>query len=67
MYLLTSLISLPSSPSQSTTVLLDTLPSFAVFSRLFDTVFLFAAAAVFFVRWLDRKLKVEDGIQANYV
>lgn len=66
-YLLTSLISLPSSPTQSTTTLLDTLPSFAVFSRLFDSVFLVAAGAVFVVRYIDRKIRVEDGISAQYV
>lgn len=67
MYLLTSLISLPSSPSQSTTTLLDTLPSFSVFSRLFDTVFLVAAGAVFVVRWVNRKMRVDEGVSTQYV
>lgn len=67
MYLLTSLISLPSSPTQSTTTLLDTLPSFSVFSRLFDTVFLIAAGAVFVVRWVDRKMRVDEGVSTQYV
>lgn len=60
MYLLTSLISLPSSPSESSALLLDTLPDFNVFSRLFDSVFLFAAGTVFVLRWIERKIRVED-------
>ncbi|KAL8277334.1 hypothetical protein RQP46_010287 [Phenoliferia psychrophenolica] len=60
MYLLTSLISLPSSPSESSALLLNTLPEFNVFSRLFDSVFLFAAGTVFVLRWVERKIRVED-------
>ncbi|KAK4699495.1 hypothetical protein P7C70_g6765, partial [Phenoliferia sp. Uapishka_3] len=60
MYLLTSLISLPSSPSESSAILLDTLPAFDVFSRLFDSVFLFSAGTVFVLRWIERKIRVED-------
>ncbi|KAM0752890.1 hypothetical protein T439DRAFT_184970 [Meredithblackwellia eburnea MCA 4105] len=60
MYLITSLISLPSSPSESSAVLLDTLPDFNVFSRLFDSVFLLAAGSVFVLRWIERKIRVED-------
>lgn len=67
MYFLTSLISLPSSPSESSEHLLDTLPSFAVFSRLFDLVFLIAASSTFFVRWLGKKMRVEEGLSAQYV
>ncbi|GAA5850021.1 hypothetical protein JCM8547_000984 [Rhodosporidiobolus lusitaniae] len=65
-YLLTSLISLPSSPSASTTTLLDTLPDFNVFSRLFDTVFLLAAGALFVSRWLARKLRDDGSLTAQY-
>jgi golgi pH regulator len=63
-YLVTSLIALPSS-DRSTTDLLDTLPDFAVFSRLFDCVFLVAASAWFAVRWLERKIRVDivDGYE----
>ncbi len=61
MYLLTSLISLPSTLSESATTLLQTLPSFNVFSRLFDSVFLFAAGTVFFGRFVERKIRVVDG------
>lgn len=60
-YLLTSLISLPSTLSESATTLLSTLPSFNVFSRLFDSVFLFAAGTVFFGRFVERKIRVVDG------
>ncbi|KDE09600.1 hypothetical protein MVLG_00008 [Microbotryum lychnidis-dioicae p1A1 Lamole] len=69
MYLLTSLISLPSTPgsNDTTTSLLDTLPEFSVFSRLFDLVFLCSAALAFVIRFVDRKLKVEDGGSAQYV
>lgn len=66
-YLLTSLISLPSSPTAATTSLLDTLPSFSVFSRLFDSVFLFAAGAVFVVRFIGRKIRVDEGVPQQYV
>jgi hypothetical protein len=58
-YLVTSLIALPSSDT-STTDLLDTLPDFAIFSRLFDGVFLVAAGAWFAIRWLERKIRVDD-------
>lgn len=61
MYLLTSLISLPSSPSESSAILLDTLPDFNVFSRLFDIVFLIAAGTVFAARWVHRSLTVDGG------
>lgn len=57
-YLLTSLIALPSSPA--TDSLLDTLPSFNIFSRLFDSVFLIAASSVFVVRWLDTKIRSDQ-------
>ncbi|SCV68300.1 BQ2448_421 [Microbotryum intermedium] len=69
MYLLTSLISLPSTPgsNDTTTSLLDTLPEFSVFSRLFDLVFLCSAALGFVIRFIDRKLKVEEGGSAQYV
>lgn len=60
-YLLTSLISLPSTLSESTTSLLETLPAFNVFSRLFDSVFLFSAATVFFGRFVERKIRIVDG------
>ncbi|GAA5955859.1 hypothetical protein JCM8115_004346 [Rhodotorula mucilaginosa] len=65
-YLLTSLISLPSSPSATTTSLLDTLPDFNVFSRLFDSVFLLAAAAIFFSRWVGRQFRDDAGLAAMY-
>ncbi|KAK4058131.1 hypothetical protein OIO90_000870 [Microbotryomycetes sp. JL221] len=67
LYFLTSLISLPSSPSDASEHLLDTLPSFAVFSRLFDLVFLIAAGSTFVVRWIGRKMKVQEGLSAQYV
>lgn len=68
MYLLTSLISLPSAHSDTTTSLLETLPSFAVFSRLFDSVFLLAAGSVFVVRWIHGTIRKADGItSAQYV
>lgn len=65
-YLLTSLISLPSSGTASTATLLDTLPDFNVFSRLFDMVFLVAAGAIFISRWIGRKLRDDDGLAAQY-
>ncbi|GAA6001642.1 hypothetical protein JCM10207_002244 [Rhodosporidiobolus poonsookiae] len=65
-YLITSLISLPSSPSASTTTLLDTLPDFNVFSRLFDSVFLIAAGAVLVSRFIGRKLRDDEGLTAQY-
>ncbi|GAA5831859.1 hypothetical protein JCM11251_003913 [Rhodosporidiobolus azoricus] len=66
-YLLTSLISLPSSPSASTAnALLDTLPDFNVFSRLFDSVFLIAAGAIFVSRWIGRTLRDDEGLTAQY-
>ncbi|BGP12881.1 hypothetical protein JCM10213_005165 [Rhodosporidiobolus nylandii] len=65
-YLITSLISLPSSPSESTTTLLDTLPDFNVFSRLFDSVFLIAASAIFVSRWVSKKLRDDEGLSAQY-
>ncbi|GAA5977295.1 hypothetical protein JCM11641_000056 [Rhodosporidiobolus odoratus] len=65
-YLLTSLISLPPSANESTTTLLDTLPDFTVFSRLFDSVFLLAAAALFVSRWVGRKLRDDEGLTAQY-
>lgn len=65
-YLLTSLISLPSSPSASTTHLLDTLPDFNVFSRLFDSVFLLAAGALFFSRFIGRKFRDDAGLASQY-
>ncbi|GAA5914418.1 hypothetical protein JCM6882_008226 [Rhodosporidiobolus microsporus] len=66
-YLLTSLISLPSSPSASTaTSLLDTLPDFNVFSRLFDSVFLIAAGGIFVSRWIGRRLRDDEGLTAQY-
>lgn len=64
MYLLTSLISLPSSPSESSALLLDTLPSFDVFSRLFDSAFLLAAGTVFVLRWVERKIRVEEPLSS---
>jgi hypothetical protein len=42
--------------------LIDTLPSFDVFSRLFDVVFLVSAGTVFVLRWIERKLRVDDGL-----
>lgn len=65
-YLLTSLISLPDSPSASTMALLDTLPSFNVFSRLFDIVFLITALAVLVARYVEKKVRVEDNLSAQY-
>ncbi|GAA6036835.1 hypothetical protein JCM8097_006304 [Rhodosporidiobolus ruineniae] len=65
-YLLTSLISLPSSPSDTTTTLLDTLPDFNVFSRLFDSVFLLAATGIFVSRWLARKLRDDESVMQQY-
>lgn len=65
-YLLTSLISLPQSPNETTTSLLDTLPSFDVFSRLFDSVFLIAAGTVFSLRWVERKIRVEESVGGQY-
>ncbi|BGP53009.1 hypothetical protein JCM8202_004093 [Rhodotorula sphaerocarpa] len=65
-YLLTSLISLPSSPSATTTSLLDTLPDFNVFSRLFDSVFLLAASAMFLSRYISRKFRDDAGLAAMY-
>jgi hypothetical protein len=65
MYLLTSLISLPSAHSDTTASLLETLPSFAVFSRLFDSVFLIAAGAVFLVRWVHRTIRKADGVSST--
>jgi hypothetical protein len=57
----TSLISLPSSSAADTsTDLLETLPDFAIFSRLFDGVFLVAAGGWFALRWLERKIRVDD-------
>ncbi|GAA5878165.1 hypothetical protein JCM3774_004316 [Rhodotorula dairenensis] len=65
-YFLTSLISLPSSPSATTTSLLDTLPDFNVFSRLFDSAFLLAAGAIFFSRWIGRQFRDDAGLAAIY-
>ncbi|GAA5922305.1 Golgi pH regulator family protein [Sporobolomyces koalae] len=65
-YLLTSLISLPSSPTPETTTLLDTLPDFNVFSRLFDSVFLLAAATVFVSRFAHRKLRDDEAVTHQY-
>lgn len=65
-YLLTSLISLPSSPTASSTQLLDTLPDFQVFSRLFDSVFLLAAVALFVSRWIGRKFADEAALASQY-
>ncbi|BGP44922.1 hypothetical protein JCM10450v2_000737 [Rhodotorula kratochvilovae] len=65
-YLLTSLISLPSAPTQSTQHLLDTLPDFNVFSRLFDSVFLLAAVALFVSRWIGRKFRDDAGLASQY-
>ncbi|GAA6061931.1 hypothetical protein JCM10212_001499 [Sporobolomyces blumeae] len=65
-YLLTSLISLPSSPTPETTTLLDTLPDFNVFSRLFDSVFLLAAGTLFVSRYAHRKLRDDDAVTNQY-
>ncbi|GAA5876179.1 hypothetical protein JCM16303_007046 [Sporobolomyces ruberrimus] len=65
-YLLTSLISLPSSPTPETTTLLDTLPDFNVFSRLFDSVFLLAAATLFVSRYAHRKLRDDEAVTTQY-
>jgi hypothetical protein len=66
-YLLTSLISLPHPETSdsgasvnSAATLLDTLPDFRVFSRLFDGVFLLAAVGCFVLRWLQRKIRVDE-------
>ncbi|KAM0793127.1 hypothetical protein ACM66B_000605 [Microbotryomycetes sp. NB124-2] len=67
LYFITSLISLPSSPSEASEHLLDTLPSFAVFSRLFDLVFLVAAGSTFVIRFVGSKMKVQEGLSAQYV
>ncbi|MBW0550553.1 hypothetical protein O181_090268 [Austropuccinia psidii MF-1] len=66
MYLLTSLISLPSSSSPSssptdeiknvTSELLNTLPSFSRFSRLFDIVFLLTGILTGLIRWLNKQI-----------
>lgn len=63
-YLLTSLISLPSGDPErnKAAVLLNTLPAFQTFSRLFDIVFLLAASAVFAIRWIQRKVRVEENL-----
>ncbi|GAA5825493.1 hypothetical protein JCM3770_004518, partial [Rhodotorula araucariae] len=65
-YLLTSLISLPSAPTPSTQHLLDTLPDFNVFSRLFDSVFLLAAVALFVSRWIGRKFRDDAALVSQY-
>ncbi|GAA5896563.1 Golgi pH regulator family protein [Sporobolomyces salmoneus] len=65
-YLLTSLISLPSSPTPETTTLLDTLPDFNVFSRLFDSVFLLSAATLFISRFAHRKLRDDEAVSNQY-
>lgn len=67
MYLLTCLISLPSSStlesssSTRTDDLLSTLPSFQLFSRLFDIVFLFTGLLTGLIRWLAKQIhQTED-------
>ena len=72
-YLLTSLISLPhpetsGDDANSAATLLDTLPDFRIFSRLFDAVFLLAAIGCFIVHYLQRKIRVDEhlGLQ-DYV
>ncbi|CAD6567989.1 MAG: hypothetical protein CYPHOPRED_002285 [Cyphobasidiales sp. Tagirdzhanova-0007] len=63
-YLITSLISLPSvdatDKENASSPLLATLPDFRIFQRLFDGFFLFSATAVFAVRWLQRKIRVDE-------
>jgi hypothetical protein len=65
-YLITSLISLPSVEDQDekgqnpSAILLDTLPDFRVFQRIFDGVFLVSAMGVLAVRWLSRKIRVDE-------
>lgn len=68
-YLVTSLISLPSGTGSDTdpddssnaaAILLDTLPDFRVFARLFDAVFLLTAAICFVLRYLQRKIRVDE-------
>ena len=59
-YLLTSLISLPATGDSAANQLLRTLPDFAVFTRLFDGVFLAAAVGWGFLRWIERRIRVDD-------
>ncbi|EGG09348.1 uncharacterized protein MELLADRAFT_95779 [Melampsora larici-populina 98AG31] len=62
MYLLTCLISLPSASSSTRPDdLLSTLPSFHLFSRLFDIVFLVTGILTGLIRWLAKQiLQTED-------
>ncbi|KAH9819660.1 Abscisic acid G-protein coupled receptor-domain-containing protein [Melampsora americana] len=62
MYLLTCLISLPSASSSTRPDdLLSTLPSFHLFSRLFDIVFLVTGIVTGLIRWLAKQiLQTED-------
>jgi hypothetical protein len=65
-YLVTSLVALPASPGSSTAQLLETLPDFAVFSRLFDGVFLLVALGSLAAKWLERKVRADDPSVAGY-
>jgi len=59
-YLLTSLISLPA--TSSTNELLESLPDFSIFSRVFDLVFLVAAGGCIVLRWLRNQILVNEAI-----
>ena len=54
-WLLTSLVSLPTSNP-----LLESLPDFGVYARVFDAAFLLAATGCFAVRWLEQRIRVDE-------
>ena len=62
-WLLTSLISLPMSDNP----LLESLPDFGVYSRVFDLAFLIAAVAWFAARWLEQRIRVDDVASSSFV
>ncbi|KAG0151532.1 hypothetical protein CROQUDRAFT_650938 [Cronartium quercuum f. sp. fusiforme G11] len=67
MYLLTCLISLPSSSSSNARGpddLLSTLPSFQLFSRLFDIVFLLTGLLTGLIRWLSKQINQTEEQEA---
>lgn len=60
-YLVTSLVALPPPEAGSATAdLLKTLPAFAIYSKIFDGVFLFTAIGTLVARWLERKVRSDD-------
>lgn len=59
-YILTFLISLPTTDDKQVEALLATLPDFAVFQRLFDAGFLAAALAWLCFRFLERSVRGDD-------